>query len=158
MPKVFIASVKKSSGQPDLCGLNPRAAEFAQAWLGLLDNRAKIMHCDPRLVRCAQDHAVFLDSRTGEQLKQSMHIGKNGSTANQRVRAANYKLPEWHGDGNTVECCARSGQPPAAVAVSLAAHDSHRDPMMGIGFWELSLIWGVGSHGNDYVCLVCPLE
>lgn len=103
------------------------ARAFAAAWLALHGERAARMRVDARLVQAAQDHAEYLASRTGDQLKQSMHRGRGGSYSNQRVAATGYRLPShWQLDANYVESCRRGYGEPGEQARKLAAHDTHR--------------------------------
>lgn len=145
-------------GEGEPCGMNGAAAKFAALWMGLLAERARTMRCDPRLVTVAQNHAAYLSGRVGEEAKQSMHIGSGGTTANQRVRQGGYHLPAWHGDNNTVECCDGHKQEAADALTSLMGSDSHRPALLGQGFWEDSVVFGVGSAGGFWVILVCPPE
>lgn len=146
------------SGTGDLCGMNGPASRFAALWLALMGERGKQMRCDERLVAVAQAHAEYLINRKGEELAQSMHIGRGGTTPNQRVRQGGYRLPEFHKDGNTVECCLRGSADPPVALEQLLASDKHRPAMMGEDFWEPSIYFGVGQVGTDWVVLVCPPE
>lgn len=170
MPTVFIPSIKKSGdvaaeGGEEHFGMNEKAYQFSQGWLGLLGERAKIMVCDSRLVRCAQDHAIYLDSRTPEEIaarahiKAAMHISRDGTMANARVVAAGYRLPShWPLNKNNVEDCARDWREPAIVAVELANHDTHHDHMYGIGGFSILTVYGVGNCNLDFVIVICPPE
>lgn len=157
LPQVF--------GPPAPGGMNARAAAFAQAWLALLGTRAAIIRVDDRLVRCAQDHAEYLDSRTPEEIAaranvlHAMHRGRDWSWSNRRVLDAGYRLPSnYPPDKNFVESCARHWDTPAKVAVYLANHDTHYDHMHGIGGYAASVVYGVGVAGRDYVALAAPPE
>lgn len=145
----------------DKCNMNYTAIEFARAWLRELGDRAYIMRCDERLVRCAQDHAVFLAGRV--DISPSMHIGQGGSYANQRVVEAGYPLPDWELKKNYVESCSFTWKDPGNAAISLMNHDGpHEDHMKGIGsFYSKSTVYGVGAQretgGNTYfVFVACP--
>lgn len=141
------------------CGMNGGAARFAALWMALLDERAKLMHCDKRLVICAQNHANYLIGRRGDQLQQSMHVGLGGTMPNKRARQAGYVLPDWYADeDNNIECCYRGQPEPSEALTSLMNSDHHRPALMGEGFWEDAVFYGVGTVGTDFVVLVCPAE
>lgn len=146
------------TGEGELCGMNGAAAHFAALWLGVLGERAKRMRCDARLVEIAQHHADYLIGRVGDELQQSMHYGRGGITPNQRVRDGGYHLPDWHGGGNTVESCVRSSPDAAGALDILLASPSHRLHLMGEGFWDASVVYGIGQTGTDWVVLICPPE
>lgn len=143
--------------------MSPNAQSFADAWLALLPpERRALMRYDSRLAVCAQAHAEYLAQRTGDELLQSMHIGEGESHSNGRVLAVGYRLPSgpngYSPEKNNVESCARNGDDPAQVAVSLAAHPSHHDHMYGLNGFSDRVVWGVGCAGDDYVFLACPAE
>lgn len=150
---------------PGLGGMTALAAEFAGLWAARQGHRIPLLRCDARLVAVAQAHAAYLDSRVGEALQVNMHIGAGGSTANQRVRAGGYALLDWHKDGNTCESCGRmyadDKHPELYAAQELAgllASPEHHDHLMGVGFWEPSVIYGIGQVGGDWVVIICPPE
>lgn len=134
-------------------------ATFIRVWMALLGERAKVMHPNEILMRVAQEHANYLDSRVGDQLKQSMHIGINGSYPNDRVLDAGYRLPDgYRRHVNNVESCARDGRDPATVLIELANHDAHRNHMLCINGFESHVFYGVGNSGADWVCITAPPE
>lgn len=148
-----------------LGGMTAKAAAFAVAWMALLGHRALAMRCDSRLVRAAQLHASYLDSRTVEEIAaranvpHAMHVSRDGTMPNARVRAAGYWLPSvYRQAANNVESCARDGRAPAIVARELADHAEHRDHLLGLGGFDRQLMWGVGQVGADYVVLTAPIE
>ncbi len=65
---------------------------FVGAWLALLGERAKAMRYDARLAAAAQQQAEWL---AVHDFADDPHVGANGSTANERVAATGYRLPEW---------------------------------------------------------------
>lgn len=157
LPQVYGQAAIAGQGEPHR--MNGAALAFAVAWLGLLHERRALMRCDSRLVAAAQLHAGYLNSRTGDALQMSMHRGEGGSFANERVLASGYRLPSYYeAQANNVESCARNGADPATVAITLAAHEGHRQHMLGLDGFEGHVVWGVGCAGADYVCLVCPEE
>lgn len=142
-----------------------KAAEFVRLWLAeLLEERRALMRPDARLFACAQAHAEYLASRTPEQIAalpddgHGSHVGRNGTTPNQRVRAAGYRLPAWHGDGNTVEFNTRTYRGAARALALLLGSDAHRPALLGQGFWGPAIYYGFGQAGDDYVTLFCPEE
>lgn len=145
-------------------GMNSNAVSFTDAWMQVLDARAKLMRVDERLVRVANDHALYLSQRTPEQIEalpddgHGSHVGLNNSTPNQRVRAAGYRLPESHGGGNTVEFNARTHKGPLRALELYMGSDAHRPALMGENFWEPATVYGVANVGDDWVVLVCPPE
>lgn len=168
LPQVYGMTTVTGQGNTNArayASMNERAKDFAEAWLMLLGDGAAPaggermfkMVCDTRLVQCAQLHAEYLASRTGDQLLMSMHRGRDGSYANQRVLASGYKLPsDWPAQANYVESVARDGRDPGEVAISLAAHEGHRQHLLGIDGFEGHVVYGVGAAGDDYVCVICP--
>lgn len=162
MTQVYLPQVHGTlslAGEGEQQLMPSRAIAFALAWLGLLGERRELMDFDHRLAEAAQLHAAYLDSRTGDQLLLSMHRGRSGSYANERVWASGYRLPEdWNPQANMVESCARDGRDPATAAVSLAAHEGHRQHMLGENGFVDHVVWGVGCAGDDYVCVICPPE
>lgn len=154
------------SGVSTLCGMNQRSIAFVEAWLSLLGDRAKILHCDERLVQCAQDHASYLNSRTEEEIaalagvSHAMHRSRDGRLSNRRVRDAGYHLPDYYPDDkNSVESCARNDAVPDIAAKQLAEHTEHHDHLYGIGsFFSKQTVYGVGNAGDDWVILICPPE
>lgn len=128
---------------------------FTAAWLALLGERAATMRYDARLAHAAQEQAEYLASRA--DTSASMHIGRYGSTANERVAWAGYSLPEhWPARGNQVESVTRSWDAPDEAARDLAAHAAHHDHVLGIGFWEASTVYGVGQRATYYVLVTAP--
>lgn len=157
LPQVYANDAIAGQGEPHL--MNAAALAFAVAWLGLLGERRARMRCDSRLVAAAQLHADYLAQRTGDALQMSMHRGEGGSFANERVAASGYRLPaNYDAQANNVESCARNGADPATVAITLAAHEGHRQHMLGLGGFEGHVVWGCGAAGDDYVILICPEE
>lgn len=143
--------------------MSPNALAFVVAWMERLGDRAAIMRVDERLVRAAQDHAEYLANRVDTQ--PSMHIGRNVSTPNMRVRAAGYALLGWHLDGNTVESCTRTwanlDEDMLEVVTSLMAHEAHREHMNGLNWYSGHTVYGVGAasepSGSTYFVVdACP--
>lgn len=135
------------------------ADTFADAWMQALGNRAKEMQRDIRLVQAAQLHAIYLDSRTGAELEQNMHVGRYGSAPNDRVLHAQYRLPDYYQRGkNNVECCVRCGDDAVEALRLLLASPAHRVMMMREGWFADHTVWGVGWCGSDWTVLVCPKE
>lgn len=137
-------------------------AEFIRLWMQAIGERALLMRPDSRLAKCASDHAAYLASRTEAQIEaladdgHGSHVGIDGSTPNQRVRAAGYKLPVWHGDGNTVEFNTRTHRGPARALELLLGSDAHGPALRGEDGWQEATVYGVGHAGHDWVVLVCP--
>lgn len=140
--------------------MNERAAAFADAWLSLLSReRLSLMRYDSRLAMCAQDHAEYLDSRTGLQLLESMHLGKFGTLSNERAIAAGYELPDaYRPHANNIESCSRDSRDPATVLLALAAHETHYAHMHCVNGFELHLFYGVGNCNDDWVAITAPME
>jgi hypothetical protein len=145
--------------------LSPNAQLFAQAWMQLLGKRAAIMVMSDTLNRCAFLHATYLDSRTEAEIAErahianAMHYGRDWSTANERVRLAGYLLSDNYPiQGNNVESCSRSSKDPATVLAELAAHEAHREHMLGTGGFVWQVVWGCACVGNDYVALTAMPE
>lgn len=140
MPKIFLPSVFGFGELP--CGMNALAARFASSWLTLLGDRVHLYRCDRRLVVAAQRQAEWLAINDFEE--GSPHNGEGGNTANQRVREAGYRLPTWQGNENTVESVTHTPREPEDAAVSLTNHDTHREHMLGLGWYEDSVVYGTG--------------
>jgi uncharacterized protein YkwD len=143
-------------GNPNVIqGQSDNATVFVWAWMQALGDRAAMMREDARLTLCASEHAAYLASR--EDTTPSMHIGRNGSTPDQRVRATGYALPaHWH--ENHVESCATHTDGPLAALEMLLESPGHRAHLMGEGGFERHVVYGVGSAKSYYVCLICPPE
>lgn len=132
---------------------------FVEHWMQALGDRAADMRKDGGLMLCARLHAAYLDSRIGDELQQSMHMGRNGTTANERVRAAGYSLPGWWPvAGNQVECCVRIGDDPASALRVLLASPAHRALMLREDWYKAHTVYGVGHAGSDWVVLAAPQE
>lgn len=127
---------------------------FTAAWLSLLGDRAATMRYDARLAHAAQQQADWLAVNDFDE--RDPHVGAGGSTANQRVRAAGYPLPAWHGNGNTVESVTRSWDAPDEAARDLAAHDTHHDHVLGLGWYAEHTVWGIGQRATYYVLVTAP--
>lgn len=138
--------------------MTPAALAFAEVWLARLGDRAARMVCDDRLVVCAQQHAEFLAERTPAEQRQSMHVGRGGTTPNQRVRMAGYRLLAWHGNKNTVESCTRSWDALAETVDDLMASPSHHDHLWGVGWYAEHTVWGIGAAAEYFVVVICPRE
>lgn len=130
-------------------------AVFTAAWLALYGDRAARMRYDSRLAQAAQTQAEWL---AVNDFADDPHVGANGSTANERVRATGYPLPRWHGNGNTVESVTRSWDDPAEAARDLAAHAGHRDHLLSIGWFAGHTVWGIGQSATYYVLVTAPEE
>lgn len=149
-------------GNDDAEGAKTAIVEFVRLWMDAIGNRAEDMHADWRLIACAAQHAAYLASRTEAQIEaladdgHGSHVGMDGSTPNQRVRAAGYRLPDWHGDGNTVEFNTRTHRGPARALELLLGSDAHGPALRGEGWYVGHVMYGVGHAGHDWVVLVCP--
>lgn len=156
MTKTYLPSIHNE--QP-IAAQSDAVATFIRVWMALLGERAKVMRPHDILMRVAQEHANYLDSRTGDQLQQSMHVGRNNSMPNDRVLDAGYVLPEKYYRGvNNVESCARDPRDPAIVLVELANHDAHYNHLHCVNGFESHTVYGVANVGDDWVVLVCPPE
>ena len=129
---------------------------FVGAWLALLGERANAMRYDARLAAAAQEQADWL---AANDFAADAHGGANGSTANERVRATGYRLPSyWPARGNQVESVTRSWDAPDEAARDLAAHDTHRDHVLGLGWFAGHTQYGVGHAQTYYVLVTAPEE
>jgi len=129
---------------------------FVAAWLSLLGERAATMRYDARLAQAAQQQADWL---AANDFDDDPHVGVGGSTANERVRAAGYRLPQWWpAKGNQVESTTRSWDAPDEAARDLAAHGAHRDHMLAQGWFVQHTVWGVGQAATYYVLVSAPEE
>lgn len=130
---------------------------FVGAWLALLGERAATMRCDARLAHAAQQQADWLAANDFDE--RDPHVGVGGSTANERVRAAGYRLPSyWPVRGNQVESVTRSWDAPDEAARDLAAHAGHRDHVLGLGWFAGHTVWGCGWQETYYVLISAPEE
>lgn len=158
--KMFLPQVANEhpiTGEGEL--MSPNTQAFAEAWMKLLGTRANLMAISDKLNRCAFLHAQYLDSRRGDELLQSMHIGRGGSYPNDRVLDIGYRLPRGYKRGvNNVESCARDPRDPATVLTELAAHDTHYEHMHCLGGFSWHIYWGCACVGIDYVALTAPPE
>lgn len=160
MPKIFLPSLHND--EPELepvilpCGMNPVAWEWTQHWLARLGSRAKKMKCNERLVDAAQSHAEWLSKNYSKE--RSMHIGKDGSKANQRARRAGYRLSSQYGDSNTIESASKTSKGPAKSVENLFNSPAHKKHLTGDGWYENSTVYGIGAAGNIYIALVSPPE
>lgn len=143
-------------------GMSPNAATFADAWMQALGERAFLMRVDERLVRAAELHAAYLDSRTEQEIAERDHIphashyGRDWSTANERVRRAGYALPDYYPkQGNNVESNARNLDPIDALN-RLLDSEFHGPHLRGEGGYARQVYWGCGNVGDDYVALTAP--
>lgn len=132
---------------------------FTELWMDALGDKAADMRQDGGLMICARLHAEYLDSRTGDALLQNMHVGRGGSTPNERVRNAGYSLPGWWPvAGNQVECCARCGDDAAEALRLLLASIGHRAMLLRQTWYAGHTVYGVGHKGADWVVVACPPE
>lgn len=136
--------------------------EFISAWLTALGERAKLMLSDDRLVNAAMQHAIYLDSRTPEEIEErknvdhASHYGRDWSTAHERVRRSGYALPENYPiQGNSIESNARNPDPVDALN-RLLESEFHGPHLRGEGGYSGQVVFGVGNAGNDYVILTAP--
>jgi len=149
LPRIAQAHAIAGEGSAD----SPLAV-FAAAWLSLLGERAANMRYDVRLAQAAQAQAEWL---AANDFAGDPHAGAGGSTANERVRAAGYRLPSyWPVRGNQVESVTRSWDAPDEAARDLAAHAGHRDHMLSIGWFAGHTVWGVGHSATYYVVVTAP--
>lgn len=146
-----IAQPHALAGQSDI---DSPLALFVAAWLALLGDRAARMRYDVRLAQAAQAQADWL---AVNDFAGDPHAGANGSTANERVRAAGYRLPSyWPVRGNQVESVTRSWDAPDEAARDLAAHAGHRDHMLSLGWFAGHTVWGCGQSATYYVVVTAP--
>ncbi len=151
LPRIAQAHAIAGEGSAD----SPLAV-FVAAWLALLGERAATMRYDVRLAQAAQAQADWL---AVNDFAGDPHAGANGSTANERVRAAGYRLPSyWPVRGNQVESVTRSWDDPAEAARDLAAHAGHRDHMLCQGWFAEHTVWGCGHSATYYVVVTAPEE
>lgn len=154
MTETFLPAIH---GNVTVQGQSDNALTFIDAWMQALGDRATEMRQDDRLVRCAQDHAAYLESRVGDIRQHSMHIGQNNSTPDQRVRACGYSIPShWH--SNHVESCATHTGGPLAALDMLLDSPGHRAHLLGTGGFERHVVYGIANARTYYVCIVCPEE
>lgn len=153
MTETFLPAVHGAGVQ----GQSDNALTFIDAWMQALGDRATEMRQDDRLVRCAQDHAAYLESRVGDIRQVSMHVGLNNSTPDQRVRLAGYSIPaHWH--SNHVESCATHTGGPLAALTMLLDSPGHRAHLIGENGFAGHRVYGVGNAKSYYVVLACPEE
>jgi len=149
LPRVSQSHVVAGEGSAD----SPLAV-FTAAWLALYGDRASLMRYDARLAAAAQGQADWL---AANDFAADPHVGAGGSTANERVRAAGYRLPSyWPVRGNQVESVTRSWDAPDEAARDLAAHDAHRDHVLVQGWFAGHTVWGVGHSATYYVVVSAP--
>jgi hypothetical protein len=140
-----------------MAGQSDPAMEFVRLWLQHLGDRAKLMLPDARLYVAAQRQADWL--AVNDFNPANPHLGENGISANERVREARYRLPEWHGNGNTVESATHDGNANMEeVVLGLMNHATHYDHMHCLGFWEPNYFYGVGCAGTFFVVVTAPEE
>jgi hypothetical protein len=155
---VFLPVINKNVLIKTECEMNLKAYRFAVIWLDRLGERANRMICDKRLVRAAQKHAEYLNSRTPDQY-QSMHIGRNNSYPNERARDEGYILPDYYkDDSNNIESCIRTSQEPLDAVNGLYNSPSHYNHITGQGWFEDHIVYGIGYCENDWVVLIAPKE
>lgn len=163
MPQVHGNAAIAGQGEPQ--PMNRSAFWFAFAWLKLLGDRAKLMRADDRLVEAAQLHAEWLAPRLDNTA--SNHIGAGGSMPNQRVRAAGFRLLDWHLDGNTVESLVRTwediDEDMPGIVYRLMQHEAHHDHLWGIGWFSGHIVYGIGAAAEPsgswtFVVDCCPPE
>lgn len=156
MSRLYLASVYGGAtvgGQAQ----TSKAEEFIAWWLYRLGNKRAQMRQDDRLMACAQRHAEYLAQRM--DISPSMHIGANGSTANERVRASGYKLPGYFlAKGNNVESCTYSHDPIPETVDDLMASPAHHDHMTVAGWFVGHTVYGVGNADAYYVVVTAPVE
>lgn len=157
MTETFLPTVHGAGVQ----GQSDNVQLFVDAWMAALGDRAAIMQPDARLMTCAQDHASFLANR--EDMRPSMHIGKGGSTPNQRLIASGYKPPSfWKPERNNCEACAVHHDGPIDALIMLLDSPDHRPLVLGERvsdwFWHLHTVWALGNAGPFYVYVAAPEE
>lgn len=152
--------------QPAPAGQSDAAAEFVRLWLDVLPpERRALVRADSRLMRCAEQHAQYLASRTPEEIAERAHVpnathyGRDWSTPNERVRASGYRLPrEYPEKGNHVESNATTCVDAKQALAVLLKSDSHRPHLLGeVGFTD-RVVYGCGNSGSAWVYLGCPPE
>lgn len=148
-----IAQPHALAGQSDA---DSPLAVFTAAWLALLGDRASLMRYDARLAQAAQAQADWL---AANDFADDPHVGANGSTANERVRASGYTLPSyWPVRGNQCESVTRSWDAPDEAARDLASHAAHHDHVLGLGWYAEHTQYGVGQAQTYYVLVTAPIE
>lgn len=132
---------------------------FVELWMQALGDRAADMRKDGGLMLCARLHAEYLDSRTGDELLQNMHMGYGGSLSNDRVLDAGYCLPSYYERGeNNVESCSRHNGTPSEVLAAFLASPAHHDHLIGVGGFSSHTVYGIGNCQADWVIVICPPE
>lgn len=150
--KLHLPWLPKETVHPDV----QAAAEFVQLWLTAPWQQRRDCEPDQRLMAAAQQHADWLAAHNA-----ATHVGKDGLNANDRVRAAGYKLPEWYPAGeNNIESIAVDWEGPVKWLKRL--HDSpyHYDHLSGCNafFWQQTR-YGVGVSAGAWLVLVtAPVE
>jgi len=117
-----------------------------------------MMVCDGRLVKAAQRQADWLAANNFDPTNP--HLGEGGITANERVRAEGYRLPEWYPvKGNMVESALHyfHDDVPHALA-GLIAHSTHHDHMMCLNWFSDHTVFGMGDAGGFFICVTAPKE
>lgn len=144
-------------GQPGAQFLAPdeRLAEY------LVQVRPHLVR-DGRLDRAAQAQANFLAYRQlvlNDPLP-SMHIGADGTYANDRARREGYDLPDSYPAGvNYIESIAVTHLGPDHAWELFMGSQSHREHVTGAGwFFSTQTVYGVGVEARWYVVLIAPPE
>lgn len=129
------------TGQSDTANY---ADVFAAAWVAFLGDVGRRMVRDARLDAAAQGQADWLAVHDFD--RDNAHLGADGSTPNERVRATGYRLPDfWPTRGNQCESANHSWSEPAQSLIELATHDTHAEHMQVRGWWAHSTVYGVGA-------------
>lgn len=166
MPTLHLPAIHGNAiaGQTYPHGMTELAWLFATGWLALLGEDANEVRGDARMVKAAQLQAEWLAINDFDP--RDMHLGANGSTANERLRAQGVRLPGfWPRKDNQGESVLRTWVDPLEAAAELASFASHRPHLTRQGFFRDHVLWGVGGAmaqldrgGVFYVLCTAPRE
>lgn len=136
--------------------------EFIRIWLAWPGNLRTGMQRNDKLMQAAQAHAEELHYRQAVlgEIDTSMHIGLNGSTANERVRRAGYRLSDGYMDvGNQVESVGVCWEGPQRMMEIFATSPTHAAHLLGLHEWFAEqTCYGVGVSGDYFDVLTAHVE
>lgn len=135
--------------------------EFIRIWLAWPGNLRTHMQPNAKLMAAAQAHAQELHQRQmSGGIEGSMHIGADGSTANERVRRAGYRLPDGYMDvGNQVESVGVCWEGPQRMMAIFATSPTHAAHLLGLHAWFAEqTCYGVGVSGDYFDVLTAHAE